>query len=77
MGSSVDSRRIDTVLRRHRADLVSDLRRNQSSKLVTRFALTPAIDAIGVRFHLTDGSVIDVAKYWDVDVLIERFPDCA
>jgi hypothetical protein len=77
MGSSVDSRRIDHVLRRHRDDLVADLRADNSSKLVRRFTLQPGIDALGVRIHLSDGSSIDVPRYWDVDALIERFPDCA
>ena len=77
MGSSVDSRRIDSVVRKHRAGLVGDLRRNHSSKLFTRFTLQPGIDAVGVTIHLSDGSSIDIPRYWDVDALIERFPDCA
>ncbi len=77
MGSSVDSRRIDNVLRRHRGDLLADLRADNSTKLVRRFTLQPGIDALGVRIHFSDGSSIDVPRYWDVDALIERFPDCA
>jgi hypothetical protein len=77
MGSSVDSRRVDAVLRRHRADLLGDLRRNHSSKLLRRFTLQPGIDAVGVTIHLSDGSFIDLPRYWDVDALIERYPDCA
>jgi hypothetical protein len=77
MGSSVDSRRIDNVLRRHRGELLADLRADNSSKLVRKFTLEPATDALGVRVHLTDASSIYVPRYWDVDALIERFPDCA
>jgi hypothetical protein len=77
MGSSVDSRRIDNVLRRHRRHLLADLRADNSTKLIRRFTLQPGIDALGVRIHLSDGSSIDVPRYWDVDALIERFPDCA
>lgn len=77
MSSSVDSRRIDTVLRRHGRELIADLRDEQPSKLVKRFALRAGVDAVGVAIHLRDGSVIDLAKYWDVDVLMDRFPDCA
>jgi hypothetical protein len=77
MGSSVDSHRIDKVFRNHRSELLRGLRRDQSSELVWKFTLRPGIDAIGVTLHLVDGSAIDVPKYWDVDALIERFPDCA
>lgn len=77
MGSAVDSLRIDAVIAKHKEALLHELREEQSSKLVSNFTLQAGIDAIGVRFHLTDGSVINVAKYWDVDVLVERFPDCA
>jgi hypothetical protein len=77
MGSSVDSRRIDKVLRRHQRELIADLRHEQPSKLVRKFTLEAGIDALGVTIHLRDGSVVDLPKYWDVDVLIERFPDCA
>ena len=77
MSSSVDSRRIDNVLRRHRGDLLADLRADNSSKLVRRFTLEAGIDALGVMIHLSDGSSICVPRYWDVDALMERFPDCA
>jgi hypothetical protein len=77
MGSSVDSRRIDMVLRRHRRELIADLRHEQPSKLVRKFTLEAGIDAVGVTIHLRDGTVIDISKYWDVDVLVERFPGCA
>jgi len=77
MGSSVDSRRVDNVLRTHRSDLLADLRADNSSKLVRRFTLQPGIDALGVTVHVSDGSSICVPRYWDVDALIERFPDCA
>ena len=77
MGSSVDSHRIDNVLRKHEGDLIADLRAANSSKLVKRFTIHPGIDVVGVRFHLSDGSAIDVPRYWDVDALVERFPDCA
>ena len=77
MSSGVDSRRIDNVLGKHEGDLIADLRAGSSSKLVKRFTIQPGIDALGVRFHLSDGSSIDVPRYWDVDALIERFPDCA
>ena len=77
MGSSVDSRRIDNVLRRHRGDLLADLRADNPSRLVRRFTLQPGVDALGVTLHLSDGSAIYVPRYWDVDALTERFPDCA
>jgi len=63
MGSSVDSRRIDSVPRKHEGDLIADLRAGNSSKLVKRFTIQPGIDALGVRFHLGDGSSIDVPRY--------------
>jgi hypothetical protein len=77
MGSAVDSRRIDDVISKHKEALLRELREELPSKLVSSFTLQAGIDAIGVRFHLADSSVIDVPKYWDVDILIERFPDCA
>jgi hypothetical protein len=45
--------------------------------LVRRFTLQPGVDALGVTLHLSDGSSICVPRYWDVDALTERFPDCA
>jgi hypothetical protein len=57
--------------------LIADLRHDQPSKLVRRFTLEAGTDAIGVRIHLRDGSFVDVSRYWDIDGLIERFPDCA
>ena len=77
MGSAVDSRRIDNVLRKHKNELMADVRAELHSTLIKRLAVYRGIDAIGVEVHLRDGCLIDMRRYWDVDTLVDRFPDCA
>jgi len=77
MGSGVDSHRIDKVLRNHRDELVADLWPQGTPRLIKRYSLYHATDAIGVVIHLKDGSAIDIGKYWEVDALMDRFPECA
>lgn len=77
MGSAGDSHCIGNVLETHKDELLVELRANHPSELIRAFDLFHSTDAIGVTFELVDGSAIDIGKYWEVEALIERFPDCA
>ena len=66
---------ISRVLKRHAAELKTELRERYPSNLVRRFCLETGIYSVAVQAELVDGTVLDLEPF-DIDQLADRFPDC-